>query len=233
MNGPLVFVKGGDLPKTEPASELAPQANDYAAQAAALTITDDATERKAGELLTAILGLERKITEEFEPHRSSAHAVWKGLCDAEKRHLEPLKRAEATMKTKVLNWRQELRRRAEAEQRAAEEKARREAEEQRLAEAIQMDQTGADPRDVEEHLEAPIVAPPVVVEQQKAQVAGVAGTTEVWDWKVVNASLVPDSFKKLDDAKIGGVVRAMKGQTSIPGIEVYSRERLNLSRKGV
>jgi hypothetical protein len=42
---------------------------------------------------------------------------------------------------------------------------------------------------------------------------------ERWTWKVLDESLVPREYLMLDEAKIGAVVRAMKGAARIPGIE--------------
>jgi hypothetical protein len=43
----------------------------------------------------------------------------------------------------------------------------------------------------------------------------------VWKFKITNASKVPDQYKIVDEVKVGQVVRALKKQTNIPGIEVY------------
>lgn len=70
----------------------------------------------------------------------------------------------------------------------------------------------------------PIVAAPV----QK-----VAGSSKrvTWKFRVTNLALVPREYMILNDVAVGGVVRAMKDQTNIPGIEAYSEEDMSFSRK--
>jgi hypothetical protein len=43
-----------------------------------------------------------------------------------------------------------------------------------------------------------------------------------WCFEVTDARLIPREYLAIDTVKIGQVVRAMKGSTSIPGIRVYN-----------
>lgn len=49
---------------------------------------------------------------------------------------------------------------------------------------------------------------------------------ENWQFEVTNESQVPDEYKTLDLKAIGGVVKAMKGKTNIPGIRVFDANSL-------
>ena len=44
---------------------------------------------------------------------------------------------------------------------------------------------------------------------------------KVWKFRIVDEGQIPRQYMTPDMVKIGGVVRAMKGVTNIPGIQVY------------
>ena len=71
--------------------------------------------------------------------------------------------------------------------------------------------------------EAMVVAP--VIEREAPKVAGIA-TREVWRFEVTDPALVPREYLVVDEAKIGKVVRALKGDTAIAGVRVYSERQL-------
>ena len=48
-------------------------------------------------------------------------------------------------------------------------------------------------------------------------------TVENWDFKVTNAALIPNEYKIPDEVAIRKIVKAMKGRTNIPGIEVFDK----------
>lgn len=63
-----------------------------------------------------------------------------------------------------------------------------------------------------------VVAPTVSVQAPK--VSGIT-TRKVWKFRVTNPDLIPRAYLRPNEEMIGGVVKAMKGATNIPGIEVY------------
>lgn len=103
----------------------------------------------------------------------------------------------------------------EAEQRRKAEAARRETERlQWEAEAA------ARAKAAETHMpvEAVVVFTPPPPPIPKA--VGVA-FTDVWKFEVTDPLAVPNEYKVVDEKRIGQVVRALKGQTVIPGVRVY------------
>jgi hypothetical protein len=54
---------------------------------------------------------------------------------------------------------------------------------------------------------------------------------ENWKFRVTNEKLIPREYLKADEIKIGGVVRALKGSTNIPGVEVYNESIINAGRR--
>ncbi len=48
---------------------------------------------------------------------------------------------------------------------------------------------------------------------------------EYWTFDVIDFALLPDEYKVVDIQKIGGVVRSLKQNTCIPGVNAYSEKR--------
>lgn len=68
-----------------------------------------------------------------------------------------------------------------------------------------------------------IVAP--VIHREPPKVSGVS-TREVWKFAVSNAAAVPREYLSVDETKIRKVVQALKGDTQIAGVRVYSEKQL-------
>ena len=45
--------------------------------------------------------------------------------------------------------------------------------------------------------------------------------TDTWKFESVDPALVPAEYKVVDEKRVGAVVRALKGETQIPGVRVY------------
>lgn len=50
---------------------------------------------------------------------------------------------------------------------------------------------------------------------------------KVWRFEITDASVLPREYLMPDEQKIGGVVRAMKNQTRIPGVRVWEDEQIS------
>jgi hypothetical protein len=128
---------------------------------------------------------------------------------------------------------QRERERLEAEERARvaveERRLRQEEEDRRLAEASAAEAIGDTVR-AEAIVSAPIVTAPVVprpvfVAPPPVQVTKAEGVSfrEEWDFEVTNAAVIPREYLSVDEVKIRRVVKAMKGQTNIPGVRAFSK----------
>jgi hypothetical protein len=62
-------------------------------------------------------------------------------------------------------------------------------------------------------------------------VEGVSKRT-VWKFRITDEAAVPREFLLVDEKRIGQIVRAMKGETKIPGIEAYPETVLAVSTEG-
>jgi len=132
-------------------------------------------------------------------------------------------KAERTVKKRMVAWKSEQDRIAREEARKAEEKARKDRE--RLArEAAKAEEAGRTERaeTLRDRAEVVTAAPPPPA---APKVSGIA-ERKVWKFEVTDPSKVPDEYKTIDERKIGGVVRALKGDTSIPGVRVWEESSL-------
>lgn len=115
---------------------------------------------------------------------------------------------------------------AEAQRRAAEEAAAagRAAEAQRLAAAAaRTEEKAAAKAGAFESRAAAVVAP--VISREPPKVIGVQ-TREVWKFEVMDSDLVPRQFLSVDEAKIRKVVGALKGDTRIEGVRIWSEKAI-------
>ena len=112
-----------------------------------------------------------------------------------------------------------------------EAEARRLAEEQALLEAIAAEEeakaNGATAEQAAEVaaqvIDAPVYVAPVVVPKEVPKMQGGPVYREVWDFKIVDANLIPRMYMLPNTVAIGGVVRSLKGQTAIPGVRAFSK----------
>jgi hypothetical protein len=134
--------------------------------------------------------------------------------------IDPLKEAKDIVSRKATAWkRAEDERLRQAElQRQADEKKRIEDERLRQAEALA---ASGDMAIAEKLLEEEII----VVPQAPVVVAAVAGAQirENWTFEITDESLLPREYLVPDMTKIRGVVKAMKGQTKIPGVRAFDQ----------
>lgn len=68
-------------------------------------------------------------------------------------------------------------------------------------------------------IDVPVYAPAKVT-------GGATKTMTVWDFEITDPALVPLAYRPIDLKLVAAEVRAMKGETSIPGILVFSRQEV-------
>lgn len=187
-----------------------------------IVVKDDKSYTKTAAWVKDLKKIRKLIDETFDPHTKTAHGLWKGLIAEKKKHSEPLDEAEGIVKKKLSAYTaaQEKIRRAE-EQRLREE-ARKKAEEEQLAAAQAAEEAG-DVEEAERLLEEEVVPEPVIMEDAAPKVEGVSYRT-VWKFRIRDEKRIPREYLSVDEKKIGQVVRALKDQAKIPGIEVYSEK---------
>lgn len=198
------------------------QSFDAIRRAGALEIVS-ATDYEAGAECLRVLKLIRaEIAGTFKDPVAKAYAAHKAMKAAQNKHDVPVAAAYAALNAKMGAWTAEqdrIRREKEDALRKA-ELAR--AEEQRLAEAAKLEDAGKQEA-ADALIEAPVQPAPVHVPSEVPKVAGVSVTT-YWKFRIVDAKLVPRGWCTPDEKAIGAYVRHMKGQVTIPGVEVYSED---------
>ena len=201
------------------ADELKAESMTILGQAKAITITNHEQAMAAGDFLKAVKELKKRIEEKLAPLVKAAYDSWKKQVAYRKEHDDPLDQAEAAVKAKMNTYLAEQERQRRAEEQRQQLEAQKAAEAQAEQDALLMEATG-DAEAAEVVRAEPVVAPVVVlapVEKPK----GIA-TQLVWKWRVVDPAKIPTDYLLIDSVKIGGVVRAMKDATNIPGIQAYS-----------
>lgn len=188
-------------------------------QADALVIDSESTYRAASGFLLNVKDLTREIISFFEPLKRSASDAHKKLCAAEKEKVSPLLDVERKVKTRMLEYEAAERRRKAEQEAKLREEARKIEEESRLREATRLEAEGRT-REAERLIDAPIFTPPVTVAPPTPRVQGVKYVT-TWKFRIIDESLIPRQFLAVDEKKIGAVVRAMRGEARVPGVEVY------------
>lgn len=136
-----------------------------------------------------------------------------------------LERAEGLIKNAMGAWHQKQ----EAIREAQRREQQRQLDEIRAAQAAKLEAEAA--AKLKEGREAEAMACLVAAEELPTTVkvaaapkpAGVSYRT-LWRWKVVDFKALPDQCKMVNDKVLNAMVVSTKGETSIPGVEVYSEQ---------
>jgi len=209
--------------------------------------------RAAGEELVRIKGAQKRLEETRKGLTKPLDESKKRIMDLFRPMSDALAEAEAAIRRGVLAYTQEQERLRREEQRKADEIARKErerlerlaAEERARAEAreaalrAQAEKANAAQRaKIEARLKAEaekaeakqamfeeradaVQAP--VIQRTPPKVEGVS-TRKVWKFRVVEEEKVPRQYLVVDEAAIRRAVQARKGDTRIPGVEVWEEE---------
>lgn len=175
---------------------------------------------RAGEIMLTIKAIRKKITETFKPIKQKMDAAKQEVLDQERAADAPLKEAESWLSPQIITWNREQERIRQEEEARLREIARKEEEDRQLQEAILAEQSGQK-EEAEAIISAPVQAAPVVVPKAVPKVAGMS-IRDNWKFRITNEKLIPREYLKVDEVKIGQVVRAMKSAANIPGVEVYN-----------
>lgn len=204
--------------------QLGKDATSIEAQAASLTITNDADYTAAAEMLKSIKGLLKRIGEYWDEPISAAYQAHKMLTAKRKQMEDGPKKGETILKKKMADYQREQ----ERKRREEEEKVRRlirEEQERKLAEAINAEQNGD--HDALEYAMAEAEAydgVQAVVEKKSVKVEGIS-QKKSWKISSIDPEKVPIAFsgivlRPVDEGAIMRLIVASKGQIQIPGVKV-------------
>jgi|SRR5579871_804506 len=189
-------------------------------QVGALTIVDEPSFQHAAGLLRRLKALQDAIARVFVPHIQRALAAHRALVADRRRFEQPLRDAEAVLKSKIAAYTlaEERRRRSEACRQSA---AATEARAAAIWREVEDLETAGFSTEAAE-LAGELVAAPLAIALTPAplKAPGVM-TREVWKYEVVDMAQVPREYFTIDHRKLGAVVRALKGTIVIPGVRVW------------
>lgn len=214
------------LVETEPVEEKALSIVD---QAKAVKVTDASTYTAAGTLWKAIGDMIKEVKDTFDPICDAAHRAHKQAVEKRAKYLDPLAAAQKSIKGLMSAYDAEQERIRREEQARLEAEARKKEEERRLQEAIEAEEAlraqGATKEEVAQEtaaiLETPVIFAPIVIPKTTPKLQGGPVYRTIWKARIVTESLIPRQYMVPDMVKINGVVRSLKAQHGIPGVEAY------------
>lgn len=219
--------------------------------AQAIAIDSPAMYEAAAEELREIVTKKKTLDEQRKSITKPLDTAKSNIMDLFRKPIDLLEQAEQILKKAMGNYSAEQRRIADQQQRRLEAQAAAERERlnkqaaemaEQAAALEQQAETGTADTTAEVLDQAVVVAAQAeelrtqaamtvapVVQVATTKAAGVS-TRQNWKYEITDASLIPREYLVVDDKKIGGVVRAMKGDTDIPGIRVYPEDTVAARR---
>lgn len=192
------------------------------AKTLARAICDAATLDTAARFMLSAKERVRRIGDRLKGPKEDARKAWKNWCDLENELVEPYDRIEREIiKPAMAQFQQDEDRKRRMEEDRLRAEAKKREEDARLKEAEELEKNG-DAELAEAVLSTPVVVAPVVLPRTETP-AGIS-YRDVWKYRVLDDTKVPREYLMLDERRIGAVVRALKGETKIAGIEAYSEK---------
>jgi hypothetical protein len=176
---------------------------------------------KATDLGRSLRAMKKGLVDFWGPLKATAHTSWKQLCGEENKMVDPVDRAIVMVDDAICLYKDDQEKKRQEIECLAREAAQKAEHERAQAEAVALENAGQH-EEAAQVIEQAIAAPPVpvIVPSAVPQVQGVSFTKR-WKFRIVNEALIPREYLMVDEGKIGQVVRALKGQAKIAGIEVY------------
>lgn len=200
------------------------------------------SKEKAHSAWKAIVGMEKTETDKLDAFEAAGKRAILTYDQAEEqKRIAEQRRLQAIADEQARKEREK----AEAEarrQREIEEAARRKAEEARRAaeaasaaerdkllkeaEAAERKAAAASAK-AEEKTEtaAAVIAPVVTVAPVAVKQAG-ESTRDIWHFRIIDAAIVPNEYKIINEKALDGIAKATKGSIKIPGVEFYAEKTL-------
>jgi adenylate kinase len=188
-------------------------------QAEQLQIINDETAKIATDMLGQIAKTKKVVEERRKFFVNPLNEQVKRINSLFKQIAEPLEKAEAIIKSKILTYRQE------------QERKRRE-EEERLRKLVEAEQKKLEKQAAKKGMPAPPPIPiPTIPKQEKTIESNEAQVTArvVWDFEIEDETKIPREFLMVNEKAIRAAVKA--GVRNIPGVRIFQREELAVKSK--
>lgn len=217
---------------SEAVQQIETRRGDVAQEIERLEIASQRDLDRATELLHSIAQLVAEVKATFDPVVAAANKTHKAATAARARHLDPLKQADATVRTKIGAYVTEQKRIAAEHERALAEEAKREADERALEEAAALEAQGDAEGAARRLAEAESGATSALLPPPQPAVDKVAGLAirEVWKARVVDPvafargiseGTIPPSMME-PTANLQAFARSTRGEVRWPGVEFYA-----------
>lgn len=212
---------------THDEQEIKAEALTIVEQAKIIKITDQPTyDHACNLLLEQVKPFRKRWAEYWKTVKEPAWKAYQAIQDRFNEGDRPLEAAERQIKAEIAKWDTEQQKIREELQRKAEEEARKAEEEERLRIATMAEESGATEEQVNEIVNAPVVAvaPPVAMTYQKA--SGMS-TRENWkarvtDMKKLCAAIgkgqVPITYVLPNESVLNARAKADRNTLNIPGV---------------
>jgi hypothetical protein len=206
--------------------QLAVDTKEMAARYSDFPIVDGKDCERGAEVLKEVKAYKNKLEEKrFEMTRPLDQAK-KSIMEFFRQPMDALDTLERNIKSRIISYQQEERRKADIAQKklqaAADAKAKElrdkaaaEAAKGNTAKAAQLMDKAA-----EKEVAVPVVAADI------PKVAGVF-TKQVWKYQIIDVNAIPREYMIPDEKKIGAMARASKGTLQIPGVKIYPEDSLS------
>jgi len=195
--------------------EVKKQSSLIVRKASKIQVTDQKTLSVAEGMLVQVKNFLKGVNDLFDPPISKAHEAHRAIIAAKKEIADPLLNAERFLKNAVKDYlvEQERQRRAAEEQRKFEQEA--------LLAKLEKERDDGETKLADETFEKieEIHAESMKIEELP-QMVGVTKKTLI-RWRVSDLDLVPRDLLTIDKPKVDEIVKRMKMNASIPGIEIY------------
>lgn len=207
------------------------EARDIESMAHVMVIEDDAGLSQAAELAKVCKKLNNQISDLFEPMRKSAKEAYDAVLKRKKEFLEPVEKADKTIREKMKKYTDEKAKREREEAEARRIEAERIAAEKRKA-ADEMESLGDEIAAEFLRMDADMIAEkPFANESSK-----VDGVTAIKSWEIVSIDdgAVPVSIggtviRPVDKKAIEKLIRDSKGTVEIPGVKYKETHIMRIS----
>jgi hypothetical protein len=184
---------------------------------------------KAGALLKTVKTMARElddyrktITRPIDMAKEAVMSMFRGP-------IEKLKSAELKLKNGMKDWKDREKAKVEKKQRELEEKAREEeeAERKRIERQQKYHEEKGNKKEAKARKQAAkqVHVPVPVVRKEDVKAEGVQEALH-WNFRIIDADLLPREFLKPDESKIREVVNETRGSIKIPGVDVYPERRI-------
>jgi hypothetical protein len=234
LNESVIAVIPGIMEKAE--HELEKTVSSVQLSAEAIVITNDDEYQQAAAFGRNLKQKMADVKDFFKPIKDAANQAHKAACDRERQMLDPLTKAESTLKLTMGAFLREQ----EIKRKAQEEEQRRKAEEEakkKLDEAIAAGEAGDQEKAQDLFTEAVVSesasrGPALFIPMPKAQ-----GVSSGKDWEVVsvNDKEVPLEvagipIRPVDMAAVMRLIRSSKGTIRIPGVTYKEIPKISIGR---